>query len=123
MIVEYVIQNPGQMEQNTTDYRGYKKKTIVFLDDWVNAQFLEVGGKLIENWSDGDTAMALDGQPYASMNVSLIPRKFMVIYHNDDFEYEIKTTVVNNCDDKFGSSATSGTIKLNPDSGQYEIQC
>jgi hypothetical protein len=122
MIVEYVIQNPGQMEQNNTDYRGYKKKTIIFLDEWATAQFLEINSKLIENWNDGDTTVALEGQPYASMNVSLVPRKFMVIYHNDDLQYQMKTTVVNPTDEKFGSSATSGIIKFNPESGKYEQQ-
>ena len=120
MIVEYVVQNPGQMEQNTIDYRGYQKRTVVFLDEWATAQFMEVGGKLIEKWNDGDTTVSIDGQPYASMNCSLIPRKFMVIYHNNDFQYEKKTTVVNSTDEKFGSSSTSGIIKFNPDSGKYE---
>lgn len=120
MIVEYIIQNPGQMEQNTTDYRGYKKRTVIFLDEWATAQFMEIDGTIIEKWNDGETSVSYDKQPYASMNCSLVPRKFIVIYHNDDFQFEKKTTVVNPTDEKYGSSATSGIIKFNPETGKYE---
>lgn len=120
MIIEHVIQNPGQMEQNTSDYKGYTKRTVIFLNDWVTAQFFEVDGKVIDNWKEGDTYTSEQGKLYASMNVSLVPRKFINIYHNDDINFSKIRTVVNPTDEKFGSSASSGIIEFNPDSGEYE---
>ena len=118
MIIEYVTQNPGQMEQYTDEYKGYLKRTVVFLDDWATAQFFEVNGKLIEHWNEGDTFTSNAGENYASMNVSLVPRKFIVIYHND------KNVIAEVADKQvkydFGSSDTSGIIKFNSESGNYE---
>jgi len=83
MIVESLTQNPGQMEQNTNDYKGYKYRTVVFNDEWVDAQFFEVAGRLVEKWKSGEKYTSQDGEHYSSMNCSLIPRNFTVIYHND----------------------------------------
>lgn len=120
MIIEHVIQNPGQMEQHSQDYKGYNKRTVIFLDEWVTAQFFEVDGKVIDNWKEGDIHCSDNGQPYASMNVSLIPRKFINVYHNENINFSKIRTVVNATDEKFGSSASSGIIEFNPDTGEYE---
>jgi len=64
MIIQHITQNPGQMEQSSKDYRGYKYRTIVFNDDWVDAMFLEINGKLIEKWKTGDKVTSGEGEEY-----------------------------------------------------------
>lgn len=83
MMIEYIIQNPGQMEQDTTDYKGYKYRTVIFNDEWVDAQFFEISGRLIEKWKAGEKITSNNNDNYSSMNCSLVPRNFTVIYHND----------------------------------------
>lgn len=121
MIVEYVIQNPGQMEQYNSDYRGYRSRTVIFLSDWATAQFFEIDGKLIEHWREGEVFTSYVGQNYSSMNCSLVPRKFMTVYHNEDIT--VTDNGIKSADESLlGSSGTSGIIQFNSDSGKFERQ-
>lgn len=86
MIIKIVKQNPGQMEQSTKDYKGYKYRTVVFHDDWVDAMFFEVNNQLIGKWKAGETVTSTSPQEYSSFNCALIPRNFTVIYHNEKGE-------------------------------------
>jgi len=85
MIINLIEQLPAQYESVSNEYKGYKKRTILFLDNWVDAQFLEINGKIINGWKRGDKITSSYPETFGSFNCSLIPRNFITIYHNSNF--------------------------------------
>ena len=82
IIVDVITQIPGEFEKPTTQYKGKKYRTIVFLTDYVLAQFFEVNNKLVKNWKKGQTHTSNLREEYASLNLSLKARKFIAAYHD-----------------------------------------
>jgi hypothetical protein len=84
LIVDFIKQIPGDFESPRAMYKGKKYRTVFFLEDFEIAQFYEVDNKLVRDWKMGDSFTSSAGTEYASMNLSLTPRSFIAVYHDQD---------------------------------------
>jgi|TARA_B110000503_G_C7036904_1_gene366507 hypothetical protein len=82
IIVDVITQTPGEFEKPSSQYKGKKYRTVVFLTNYELAQFFEVNKKLVKDWKKGQTHTSNLKDEYASLNLSLKARKFIAAYHD-----------------------------------------
>lgn len=81
-IIELKYHAPGDFEVPSTNFKGFKYRTIYFFDKWKQAQIYEIDNKIISYWKKGTVKTAKFGSTYCSLNLSRTSFRFMVVYHN-----------------------------------------
>jgi hypothetical protein len=79
-----MVQNPGQYEAPSSEYHGYRHRSLIFETPWHVAQFYEINDQLIKHWKVGDVITMKSDDVYCSMNLSLHTSNFVEIFHDSD---------------------------------------